>query len=182
MHPQTLRQYDRMGLVSPSRQAGKQRRYSQRDVQLLRQVQQLSKEGVSLEGIRRILQLEAEVDQLRRQVGSLQEEVYELRSNQSRVFAAGPWPGTLSRSAAAPARSAANHRSHCSLPGARSVPSRSACLRRRARRLARTAGHSWGRIEKTTVSRSDWVAGSNMWLRSTPSCFAPSREMAARLA
>ncbi|MEU3331363.1 heat shock protein transcriptional repressor HspR [Glutamicibacter creatinolyticus] len=100
MHPQTLRQYDRMGLVSPSRQAGKQRRYSQRDVQLLRQVQQLSKEGVSLEGIRRILQLEAEVDQLRRQVGSLQEEVYELRSNQSRVFAAGTMAGdivTLSR-------------------------------------------------------------------------------------
>ncbi|WP_421014116.1 heat shock protein transcriptional repressor HspR [Glutamicibacter creatinolyticus] len=100
MHPQTLRQYDRMGLVSPSRQAGKQRRYSQRDVQLLRQVQQLSKEGVSLEGIRRILQLEAKVDQLRRQVGSLQEEVYELRSNQSRVFAAGTMAGdivTLSR-------------------------------------------------------------------------------------
>lgn len=100
MHPQTLRQYDRMGLVSPSRQAGKQRRYSQRDVQLLRQVQQLSKEGVSLEGIRRILQLEAEVDQLRRQVGSLQEEVYELRSNQRRVFAAGTMAGdivTLSR-------------------------------------------------------------------------------------
>lgn len=100
MHPQTLRQYDRMGLVSPSRQAGKQRRYSQRDVQLLRQVQQLSKEGVSLEGIRRILQLEAEVDQLRRQIGSLQEEVYELRSNQSRVFAAGTMAGdivTLSR-------------------------------------------------------------------------------------
>lgn len=100
MHPQTLRQYDRMGLVSPSRQAGKQRRYSQRDVQLLRQVQQLSKEGVSLEGIRRILQLEAEVDQLRGQVGSLQEEVYELRSNQSRVFAAGTMAGdivTLSR-------------------------------------------------------------------------------------
>lgn len=100
MHPQTLRQYDRMGLVSPSRQAGKQRRYSQRDVQLLRQVQQLSKEGVSLEGIRRVLQLEAEVDQLRRQVGSLQEEVYELRSNQSRVFAAGTMAGdivTLSR-------------------------------------------------------------------------------------
>lgn len=100
MHPQTLRQYDRMGLVSPSRQAGKQRRYSQRDVQLLRQVQQLSKEGVSLEGIRRILQLEAEVDQLRQQVGALQEEVYELRSNQSRVFAAGTMAGdivTLSR-------------------------------------------------------------------------------------
>lgn len=100
MHPQTLRQYDRMGLVSPSRQAGKQRRYSQRDVQLLRQVQQLSKEGVSLEGIRRILQLEAEVEQLRTQIASLGDEVRKLQSNQSRVFAAGTMAGdivTLSR-------------------------------------------------------------------------------------
>lgn len=95
MHPQTLRQYDRMGLVSPSRQAGKQRRYSQRDVQLLRQVQQLSKAGVSLEGIRRILQLEAEVDVLRGQVHSLTSEVRQLRSNQSRVFAAGTTGGDV---------------------------------------------------------------------------------------
>lgn len=95
MHPQTLRQYDRMGLVSPSRQAGKQRRYSQRDVQLLRQVQQLSKEGVSLEGIRRILQLEREVDQLRGQVQTLSVEVHQLRNSQSRVFAAGTTAGDV---------------------------------------------------------------------------------------
>ena len=52
MHPQTLRQYDRMGLVSPKRTAGKSRRYSMRDVAQLREIQQLSSEGVSLEGIR----------------------------------------------------------------------------------------------------------------------------------
>ena len=55
MHPQTLRQYDRMGIVSPSRAPGKSRRYSQRDVTMLREVQRLSQEGVSLEGIKRIL-------------------------------------------------------------------------------------------------------------------------------
>ena len=51
MHPQTLRQYDRLGLVRPSRAPGRARRYSQRDVQKLRQIQQLSHDGVSLQGI-----------------------------------------------------------------------------------------------------------------------------------
>ena len=58
MHPQTLRQYDRLGIVSPSRAPGKSRRYSQRDINMLREVQRLSQEGVSLEGIKRILELE----------------------------------------------------------------------------------------------------------------------------
>jgi len=95
MHPQTLRQYDRIGLVSPSRQAGKQRRYSQRDIQLLRQVQQLSKEGVSLEGIRRILALQSEVETLREQVRELSGEVRQLRNTQSRIFAAGTMAGDV---------------------------------------------------------------------------------------
>ena len=58
MHPQTLRQYDRLGLVTPQRLAGRARRYSARDVEKLQQIQKLSQEGVSLEGIKRILQLE----------------------------------------------------------------------------------------------------------------------------
>ncbi|MDR4532032.1 MerR family transcriptional regulator [Glutamicibacter endophyticus] len=95
MHPQTLRQYDRLGLVSPSRQAGKQRRYSLRDVALLRQVQALSKDGVSLEGIRRILNLEAEVERLRAQVDYLGRELQELRESQSRIFAAGTTAGDV---------------------------------------------------------------------------------------
>ena len=61
MHPQTLRQYDRLGIVSPSRAPGKSRRYSQRDITMLREVQRLSQEGVSLEGIKRILQLENQI-------------------------------------------------------------------------------------------------------------------------
>ena len=67
MHAQTLRQYDRLGLVTPSRTRGGGRRYSQRDVALLREVQRLSQEeGVSLPGIARILELENQVEALRR--------------------------------------------------------------------------------------------------------------------
>jgi MerR family transcriptional regulator/heat shock protein HspR len=91
MHPQTLRQYDRIGLVSPTRTAGKSRRYSMRDVAQLREVARLGAEGVSLEGIRRILELENEVTSLRERVreleGALADEL--LRRPGSRVFAVG---------------------------------------------------------------------------------------------
>ena len=64
MHPQTLRQYDRLGLVSPARTRGRGRRYSHRDVERLRRIQSLSQEGINLEGIRRILDLESRVEEL----------------------------------------------------------------------------------------------------------------------
>lgn len=67
MHPQTLRQYDRLGLVSPARASGHGRRYSRRDVERLRRVQALSQEGVNLEGIRRILDLELRLETLERE-------------------------------------------------------------------------------------------------------------------
>ncbi|GHD02710.1 heat shock protein transcriptional repressor HspR [Zhihengliuella salsuginis] len=95
MHPQTLRQYDRLGLVRPQRQRGKQRRYSQRDVQALREIQRLSKAGVSLEGIRRIIELEDQVAALRSHVVELTDELDRTRlaargsPDLSRVFAAG---------------------------------------------------------------------------------------------
>jgi MerR family transcriptional regulator/heat shock protein HspR len=76
MHAQTLRSYDRMGLVSPGRAAGGGRRYSVRDIELLREVQRLSQEhGVNLAGIKRIIELEAEVTELRRQIAELTEQV-----------------------------------------------------------------------------------------------------------
>lgn len=89
MHPQTLRQYDRMGLVSPRRTAGKSRRYSLREVAQLREVQRLSGEGISLEGIRRILDLENEVVALRTRVRQLETALAnELLSRPgARVFA-----------------------------------------------------------------------------------------------
>ena len=76
MHAQTLRQYDRIGLVSPSRTRGGGRRYSARDVALLREVQRLSQEeGISLAGIQRILELEKQVGVLRARVRDLTDEV-----------------------------------------------------------------------------------------------------------
>jgi MerR family transcriptional regulator/heat shock protein HspR len=91
MHPQTLRQYDRMGLVSPGRTAGKSRRYSVRDVARLREVAHLSAEGVSLEGIRRILELEDQVSGLRGRVAELETALADelLTRPGRRVFAAG---------------------------------------------------------------------------------------------
>ncbi|NJC23476.1 MerR family transcriptional regulator/heat shock protein HspR [Arthrobacter pigmenti] len=90
MHPQTLRQYDRLGLVKPSRAPGRARRYSQRDVNVLREVQRLSQEGVSLEGIKRILELENQVAALQYRVQELTDELAQRRSSEtSRVFAAG---------------------------------------------------------------------------------------------
>lgn len=85
MHPQTLRQYDRLGLVTPRRARGRGRRYSLRDVQMLREVQRLSQdEGVNLAGIKRILELERDVLMLRDHLERLQDA---LRA-ESRVFAA----------------------------------------------------------------------------------------------
>ena len=76
MHPQTLRTYDRLGLVVPVRTAGRGRRYSARDITLLREVQRLSQEeGVNLEGIRRILELERLVATLREQARELATEL-----------------------------------------------------------------------------------------------------------
>jgi len=76
MHAQTLRQYDRLGLVSPSRTRGGGRRYSAQDVTMLREVQRLSQdEGVSLAGIQRILDLENQVKALRGRVGELRAQV-----------------------------------------------------------------------------------------------------------
>jgi len=76
MHPQTLRQYDRLGLVTPGRAGGGGRRYSPRDVELLREVQRLSQQdGVNLAGIKRIIELENQVEALQARVGELQAEV-----------------------------------------------------------------------------------------------------------
>ncbi|MDP9239229.1 MAG: helix-turn-helix transcriptional regulator [Actinomycetota bacterium] len=81
MHPQTLRGYDRLGLVCPQRTRGGGRRYSVRDVERLREVQRLSQEeGVNLAGIKRIIELESEVD-------ALQTHIAELRQTLSGVHA-----------------------------------------------------------------------------------------------
>jgi MerR family transcriptional regulator/heat shock protein HspR len=81
MHPQTLRQYDRLGLVTPGRSGGGGRRYSPRDVELLREVQRLSQQdGVNLAGIKRIIELENQVEALQARVSELQAEVVSARA------------------------------------------------------------------------------------------------------
>ena len=91
MHAQSLRTYDRLGLVRPSRTSGGGRRYSERDVDLLRQVQRLSQdEGVNLAGIKRIIELTNQVEALQARVQELAEELVGLRANQRREVAVVP--------------------------------------------------------------------------------------------
>src|SRR5215216_1671508 len=80
LHPQTLRQYDRVGLVSPGRTGGGGRRYSLNDIELLRVVAELTAAGIGLEGVRRILELEHQVAALRGRNAELMAQVRELRS------------------------------------------------------------------------------------------------------
>jgi MerR family transcriptional regulator/heat shock protein HspR len=85
MHPQTLRQYDRLGLVVPKKTRGLSRRYTMRDVRKLQIVQQLSRKGVNLEGVRRILELQEENNILRRQLAALRDDTIFLSSNDGDV-------------------------------------------------------------------------------------------------
>src|SRR5699024_34552 len=85
MHPQTLRQYDRLGLVTPERTAGRGRRYSGKDIAKLRLIQQLSQdEGVNLVGIKKIIDLQNEVDALKSRNEELEAEVRSRMSAQER--------------------------------------------------------------------------------------------------
>lgn len=91
MHPQTLRTYDRMGLVVPQRTRGRGRRYSMRDVSRLRLIQHLSQaEGINLEGIRRILTMQDDIDDLRLQVSALEQRLGDLMAapDSARYFTA----------------------------------------------------------------------------------------------
>jgi MerR family transcriptional regulator, heat shock protein HspR len=81
LHPQTLRTYDRLGLVSPGRTAGKGRRYSLRDILILREVQRMSQEdNINLSGIKRILELESEWQRSRIMMAEMQAEIAQLRN------------------------------------------------------------------------------------------------------
>src|SRR6201996_5176744 len=81
MHPQTLRGYEKVGLVTPRRTTGGGRRYSMRDILALRQIQRLSQEeGVNLSGIKRILDLERELEQVRLMAAELHAEMSALRN------------------------------------------------------------------------------------------------------
>ena len=89
LHPQTLRQYDRMGLVSPSRARGRGRRYSLRDIALLRNVSRMVAEGINLAGIKRIIELESAMSHMAIEVAKLRIEVDALlESNPEKALVA----------------------------------------------------------------------------------------------
>jgi MerR family transcriptional regulator, heat shock protein HspR len=88
LHAQTLRSYDRLGLVSPGRSPGGGRRYSARDIALLREVQRLSQEeGVNLAGIKRIIELEQLVDELRARLDEMADELMAAHAAAERAAA-----------------------------------------------------------------------------------------------
>jgi MerR family transcriptional regulator, heat shock protein HspR len=75
VHPQTLRIYERKGLLSPARTAGNTRRYSDRDIDRLRAIQELTQRGINLAGVKMIIELQAEVDKVRRRIEALRQEL-----------------------------------------------------------------------------------------------------------
>ena len=114
LHPQTLRQYDRVGLVSPGRTGGGGRRYSLRDIELLREVAELTASGIGLEGVRRILELEHQVAALRARNTELRHQVAELRAAlELTLELAQGAPTQPAGPAAAPGRDAARVRQTC---------------------------------------------------------------------
>ena len=89
LHPQTLRQYDRMGIVSPSRAQGRGRRYSLRDIALLRNVSRMVSEGINLAGVKRIIELESAMSNMAIEVAKLRIEVDALlESNPEKALVA----------------------------------------------------------------------------------------------
>lgn len=84
MHPQTLRIYERRGLVSPARTQGGNRRYSQRDIERLQKISDLAAEGMNLEGIRRVMELELEVERLQAENEKLRSHVSAARADAER--------------------------------------------------------------------------------------------------
>ncbi len=84
MHPQTLRIYERRGLVAPARTQGGNRRYSDIDIDRLRRIQDLAADGMNLEGIRRVMELESEVEHLRAEIAELNERIVLAEADASR--------------------------------------------------------------------------------------------------
>jgi MerR family transcriptional regulator/heat shock protein HspR len=87
MHPQTLRIYERRGLIEPYRTPGGTRRYSHEDIERLILIQRLTSQGLNLEGVRQVLDLEVEMKELRRQVDELRQRVVDIERDAERRVA-----------------------------------------------------------------------------------------------
>ncbi len=86
MHPQTLRIYERKGLLEPARTQGGSRRYSDDDIAQLQRIQDLTAEGHNLEGVRRILELEAEIEELQGQIDALKQQAHQAVEDTHRQY------------------------------------------------------------------------------------------------
>ncbi|MET0664391.1 MAG: MerR family transcriptional regulator [Acidimicrobiales bacterium] len=86
MHPQTLRIYERKGLLEPARTQGGSRRYSDEDIAMLARIQDLTAEGHNLEGVRRILELEGEIEALQGEIDSLREQAAQAVEDTHRQY------------------------------------------------------------------------------------------------
>jgi MerR family transcriptional regulator/heat shock protein HspR len=89
VHPQTLRVYERKGLVNPQRTGGNSRRYSDRDIDRLRKIQELTQEGINLAGVMRIIELESEFDRLHRHYERALDEIDAIRAQFMEAMEAG---------------------------------------------------------------------------------------------
>ena len=87
VHPQTLRIYERKGLVEPQRTVGRSRRYSDRDIHRLQRIQELTNEGVSLAGVKRIIALEEELENARDEIDRLHDQIADLRREANEAVA-----------------------------------------------------------------------------------------------
>ena len=87
VHPQTLRIYERKGLVEPQRTVGRSRRYSDRDIHRLQRIQELTNEGVSLAGVKRIIALEEELECARDEIDRLRAQILEARQEADQAVA-----------------------------------------------------------------------------------------------
>ena len=91
LHPQTLRQYDRLGLVVPTRVGGRNRLYSGRDIARLQEISELSADGITLEGIRRVLDLQREIEQLRSRLAEVSQQAHSTALVVWRPSTSYPW-------------------------------------------------------------------------------------------
>src|SRR6266566_1642992 len=90
VHPQTLRIYERKGLIEPKRTEGRSRRYSDRDIELLQHIQELTNEGVGLAGVKRVLELEAALEGAQAEIERLREQVRRARREGAETEERGP--------------------------------------------------------------------------------------------
>ncbi len=159
MHPQTLRQYDRLGLVSPSRTKGRGRRYSGEDLAVLREVQRLSKEeGVNLAGVALVLELRERVRALESEIEFLQQAALSSSAPPKRVFAADPAGDVRQRPPVKPAGHGGARPGPASSSNTGKQVQLSSGAKRRASLISAAALQGWQRLAYLQLTRSyqDW--------------------------